>query len=264
MAARDFFAAHPVFTHEEFARSRGAGSPRTVDSLLGQHAAQGRIVRVRRGLYVSAPLGAKADAVEADPYLVATKATDDATVSHHAALQFHGRTYSIWSQVTFFTRRHARPFRFGATEFVPVRPPGAVAGLPDMGGGVELVMSGGGRVRVTTCERALVDVLHTPALGGGWEEIWRSLEMVEFFDLDAVISYTLAMGSALTVARVGFFLEQHREVFFVEDRHLVKLEARRPRQARYIDPSREPGRLVPRWRLIVPERVLHRTWNEVT
>ncbi|RLB50977.1 MAG: transcriptional regulator [Deltaproteobacteria bacterium] len=263
MTSQDFFATHPVFTHGEFAESRRPGSPRTVDSLLRQHAARGRIVRVRRGLYVTVPPGANADTVTVDPYLVATKASDDATVSHHAALQFHGRAYSIWSQVTFFTRRHMRPFRFGATDFVPVKAPKAVAELPDMGGGVQLVMSGGGQVRVTSCERAMVDLLHTPALGGGWEEIWRSLEMVEFFDLEAVVSYALALGSAMTAARVGLFLEEHRDSLFVEDRHLKKLEACRPRQARYLDSSHESGRLVRRWKLIVPERVLRRAWDEV-
>ncbi len=263
MESLEFFATHPVFTHEGFARSRAGGSPRTVDSLLRKHLERGRIVRVRRGLYVAVPPGAEVETLETDPYLLATHVAEDATVSHHAALQFHGRTYSLWSQVTFFTRRAVRPFRFGATEFVPVKPPSSVALLPDLGGGVELVAVGGGKVRVTTCERALVDVLHTPALGGGWEEIWRSLEMVEFFDLDAVVAYTSAHQTALTAARVGFFLEQHREDLFVEERHLVALEALRPRQARYLDASRGPGRLVNRWQLIVPERVLRRSWEEV-
>ena len=53
----------------------------------------------------------------------------------------------------------------------------------------------GGVVRVTTLERTLVDVLDAPANAGGGEEVWRSLEMVEFFDFDAVISYTLRLGS---------------------------------------------------------------------
>ena len=34
----------------------------------------------------------------------------------------------------------------------------------------------GGQVRVTSLERSLVDLLHSPEHGGGWEEIWRSLE----------------------------------------------------------------------------------------
>lgn len=261
MSSEEFFQIYPVFTHEEYAQSRGGGSPRTVDSLLRKHAQSGRIARVRRGLYVSVPPGGAAETV--DPYLVATKAVEDAVVSHHAALQFHGRTYSMWSQVTFMTRSHTRGFRFGPMEFVPVRPSSAVAGLEDMGGGIVTVPSGGGHARVCTLERAMVDVLHTPSLGGGWEEIWRSLEMIEFLDLDAVITYALRLDTATTVARVGLFLEQHRERLFVEDAHLERLQAHAPKDPRYLDASREPGRLVHRWNLIVPQRVLDQRWGEV-
>ena len=256
-----FFQAHPVFTHEEYAQSRQSASPRTVDSLLRKHVASGRVARVRRGLYVAPTTGASAETV--DPFLVATKAAPDAAVSHHAALQFHGRAYSMWSQVTFLTTHATRGFRFGPVEYVPVRPPEPVAQLPDMGGGVECVPNGGGEVRVCTCERAMVDVLHSPALGGGWEEIFRSLSMVEFFDLDAVIAYTLALDSAVTAARVGYFLSLHPKRLFVEEAHLARLAKHAPKQARYLDTSRDPGRLVHPWNLIIPEWVLDERWEEV-
>jgi predicted transcriptional regulator of viral defense system len=260
MLSETFFQTHPVFSHDEYAQSRNGSSPRTVDSLLRKHVQSGRIARVRRGLYVSVPSGGAAHTV--DPYLVATNAAEDAVVSHHAALQFHGRTYSMWSQVTFLTRGNTRRFEFGPVEYVPVHPPLPVANLPDMGGGIELVPSGGAYVRVCTCERAMVDVLHTPALGGGWEEIWRSLEMVDFFDLEAVICYALKLESATTIARVGLFLERHQERFFVDDTHLRRLAKHAPNDARYLDTSRETGRLVHPWNLIVPERVLDRRWEE--
>lgn len=109
----------------------------------------------------------------------------------------------------------------------------------------------------------MVDVLHTPSLGGGWEEIWRSLEMIEFLDLEAVIAYTLRLDTATTVARVGVFLEQRRERLFVEDSHLERLQAHAPKDPRYLDASREPGRLVRPWNLIIPERVLGQRWSEV-
>ncbi len=263
MRSEEYFATHPVFTHEEFLRSRSdTGSPRTADSLLRKHVERGRIVRVRRGLFASVPPGLRADRFEADPYLVAAKAAPDSVISHHAALQFHGRSYTVWSRVTFLTLRHARSFRFGATEFLPVRPPKAVAHLPDMGGGVEVVRIGGGVVRVSTSERALVDLFHSPALGGGWEEIWRSLEMVDFFDLEAVVSYALALDSAITAARVGFFLEQHRDALFVLPHHLAQLAGHAPKQSRYLDSGQEQGRLMKPWNLIVPARVLERGWEE--
>ena len=71
------------------------------------------------------------------------------------------------------------------------------------------------------------------------------------------------LGSALTTARVGFFLDEHREALFVEEYHLKALREQAPRQPRYLDRKREAGRLVKPWNLVVPERVLNRTWGEV-
>jgi hypothetical protein len=62
---------------------------------------------------------------------------------------------------------------------------------------------------------------------------------------------------------VGFFLEQHRDTLMVEDKHLEQLRQHRPRQPRYFDARRKPGKLVASWNLIVPEDVLGRTWAEV-
>ena len=266
MRSVDFFATHPVFTHEEYVAGRGARgdrSPRTADSLLARHAATGKILHVRRGVYASVPAGTRANVFQADPFLVATKLAPDAAVAYHAALQFRGRAYSVWHRYAVLTRSHLRPLSFQGSEFVAVRPPRALDGLPDLGGGVATEAHAGGIVRVTTFERTLVDLLDAPDLGGGWEEVWRSLEMVEFFDLEAIVTHALHRGSALTAARVGFFLEQHREELFVEERHLKGLREQAPRQPRYFDREREDGRLAKPWNLVVPQRVLDRSWAEV-
>ena len=63
--------------------------------------------------------------------------------------------------------------------------------------------------------------------------------------------------------RVGFFLEQHRDQLMVEDQHLARLQAQAPSHPTYLERSRrEPGRLLARGKLVVPERVLNRTWAE--
>ena len=266
MRSTDFFATHPLFTHEEYRVARGARgerSPRTADSLLTRHAAAGKVLHVRRGLYAAVPAGATPDSFLVDPFLLATKLAPDAAVAYHAALQFRGRAYSVWHRLAVLTRSHVRPLVFQGSEFVGVRPPRALDGLPNLGGGIVSEPHAGGTVRVTTFERTLVDVLDAPDLGGGWEEVWRSLEMVEYFDLAAVVDHTLKRSSALTTARVGFFLDQHREELFVEEPHLKALREHAPRQPRYLDRKREAGRLVKPWNLVVPERVINRTWAEV-
>lgn len=265
MRSRDFFSTHPVFTHDEYLAAHGQGrerSPRTVDSLLGRHVEAGHLLRVRRGLYAVVPSGTSGGDFQVDPFLIASKLAEDAIVAYHAALQFRGKTYSLWHRFTVLSATHLRPLSFQGNEFIAVAPPKAVRAQPDFGGLVVTEPYAGGAVRVTTLERTLVDLLDAPTQGGGWEEVWRSLEMVEFFDLDAVLSYALALGTALTLARVGFFLEQHREQLFVEDKHLAPLRARAPKQPRYFDRTRETGRLVKEWNLVVPERVLSRSWEE--
>jgi predicted transcriptional regulator of viral defense system len=109
-----------------------------------------------------------------------------------------------------------------------------------------------------------VDVLARPDLGGGWEEVWRSLEGVEYFDLEQVVEYALLLKSATTAAKVGFFLEQHRDALMVEEAHLDRLRKHVPKQPCYLERSRRgSGELVASWNLIVPHVVLDRSWIEV-
>ncbi len=263
----EYFATHSVFRFEDFAfahRERPARAPSTSLAVVKQHVRAGNLVRIRRGLYAVVPRGFTPENVVIDAYALASHAAPDAVVAYHAALQFHGKAHSVFRRYPFLTRTRGKPFTFRGGEFVPVRVPPALGRLAQWGGGILERPRGGSMVRVTTLERTLVDVLDAPRHGGGWEEIWRSLESVEFFDLDAVIEFALARDSAVTVAKVGFYLEQHREQLMVEDRHLDRLRAHAPSHTMYLERGkREPGRLLRPWNLVVPERVLNRTWAEV-
>ena len=265
MRTADYFETNPVFGHAEFvaAHTVDGRSINTSNNLLAMHLASGRLIRVRRGLYAVVPRGVDPEKASVDPYLLVSRLADDAVVAYHAALQFHGKTYSVWRRFHYMTGRRAQPFSFRGMEFVPVQAPAAVRSLPQWGGGTIETPHAGGQARVTTLERALVDVLDKPDKCGGWEEVWRSLEMVEFFDLDAVIAYAIALGSSLTIAKIGLFLEQHREALMVGDSHLAALGAQAPKQPRYLGGTRETGRLVSPWNLIVPEWILGRRWEEV-
>lgn len=266
MKPTDYFATHPVFRFEEFAsahREGDARKPEASQAVLKQHVRAGNLLRIRRGLYAVVPRGTSPDNLQLDPYPLASHLAPDAVVAYHAALQFHGKAHSVFRRFTFLTRTRAKPFTFRGSEFVPVPVPPPLRDLPDLGGGILEQRHAGGLVRVTTLERVLVDVLDAPRHGGGWEEIWRSLESVEFFDLDAVIEYARKLGSAVACARIGFFLEQHRERLMVEDAHLNRLREFAPRGPRYLDSSRRPGKLVPGWNLVVPDQVLNRLWEEV-
>ena len=259
-----FFATHPVFTHAEFAAAHTARgrSEFTSNAILARHVASGRLIRVRRGLYASVPVGYEHRGFAPDPYLVAAKSQEDAVLGYHTALSFHGHAYSVWHRFQVIISRRVRRFTYGNVEFVCVQAPLEVRELPDFGGGVSLRPFGGAELRVTTIERTMVDLMHAPQHGGGWEEIWRSLELVEFLDLEAVVEHALRMRTALTAARVGFFLEQHRKQWMVEDKHLEPLMNAKPKQPLHWDRRRQSGTLQARWNLVIPDMVLHQLWEE--
>lgn len=267
MKPLNYFSGHPVFRCEDFVAWHARGGNRSVQTsrtVLKHHVRAGNLLHIRRGLYAVIPRGDLPEALYVDPFVLAGSVTADAVVAYHTALQLHGKAHSVSRRFTYLTLTRAKPFEFRGAEFIPVPVPPPLRELPDLGGGLQRKHRSGSELLVTTLERTLVDVLDAPRHGGGWEEIWRSLEAVEFFDLDAVTDYALKVRSAVTVARVGFFLEQHRDRLMVEEHHLARLQEHAPSHPIYLDRSRrEPGKLLTRWNLVVPEWVLNRVWAEV-
>jgi predicted transcriptional regulator of viral defense system len=267
MKHEEFFRKHPVFTGAEMAdylSSYGEVGSRTKEALLAYYRKTGGVVSVRRGLYAVIPPGANPVSYSVDPFLVTAKLTKDAVLSYHTALEFHGHAYSVQEHFIYTALRPLSPLTFRTHVFRGVRLPESLRRVNKENFGVARMDRSGMEVRITSLERTLVDVLSRPGLSGGWEEIWRSLESVEFFDLDKVVEYALLLGNATTAAKVGFFLEQHREPLMVEEKHLKPLHDLRPRQPHYLDrDKRKSGRLVSEWNLVVPIEVTEQTWAEV-
>src|SRR5438132_906902 len=71
-----FFAAQPVFTLDEFAAAYvgGGHSKKSVRPILRYHLWQGRLMSIRRGLYIVA-------GHDIDPHVVASKLVPDAVIA---------------------------------------------------------------------------------------------------------------------------------------------------------------------------------------
>ena len=266
MRPSHFFAQHAVFTAAEFAKAHN-GATTSRDSALAYHEKHGHLLRVRRGVYVTVPAGTAPEQVAVDSYAVAGKLAPDAVLAYHTALGFFGKAYSLHHRFEYLTATAARPFRFRDQGFRPVQFPKALREAGQTLWGVKSAERSGVDLRVTSLERTLVDVLDRPDLSGGWEESWRSLASVEFFDLDRVVEYTIMLDGATIAAKVGLFLSQHREKLMVEESHLDALRKRKPRAPHYLVPNRRgenrDGKFISEWNLIVPRDLAERTWEQV-
>lgn len=266
MKAQHFFALHPIFTHAEFAKAiqedKGL-SPKTIEASLRHYTQTGRIANIRKGLYVVIIPGQTSRNFTVDPFLLAGKLLDDTILGYHTALQYYGHTYSLWQHYVIITSHYLFPFQFRAQSFQTVKPPRKLIAKHQVLYGVNIEERQGISIRVTSLERTLVDLLDRPDLGGGWEEVWRSLEMISYFKLDKVLEYVRLRDNATLAAKVGFYLEQHQQALMITDDYLQALEKLIPKQPHYFDRAHRESQLIKRWNLMVPQNILEKNWEQV-
>lgn len=264
MKVKQFFETHPVFRYEEFAafmRSQGTNRPESWGQQLSYHQKAGHLIHIRKFLYAVKPMLSQEPWI--DPYLIAAKAAADGVIAYHSALELHNVAYTTFSELTYLTNRQKQAFAYEAQRFRAILQPKALVDSGDTDYGVDTIIRSGVAIKLTSLERSIVDVFDRPDLGGGWEEIWRSLEYVTQLDLNKVIDYVLLLKNSTTIAKLGYFLEQRPTHLAVEQKYIEKLLPYVSKQPHYMNRNRQgEGKYIEKWQLIVPLDIINRTWEE--
>lgn len=252
-----FLACNPVFSREEFESAmRGRGlADSTVDSHLTRWRRQRRILRVKPGVFLRSEVPGHLQPTSPDYLALASRMAPDAVLGYHTALEAHGMAQSVFERFTFLTWTKARPTTFRGRRFVPVRPRVSLRSLAAGNAYVDVAERRNVKIRITSIERTLADVLDRPGLSGGVDEVWRSLGGIPAIDPEALERYVVLLGSRTLAAKVGFFLETRRKELAVPEALLERMRTRLPRAPVFMD-RRLKGRLVARWALIVPSHVI--------
>jgi predicted transcriptional regulator of viral defense system len=264
-----FLAQHAVFTFDEiFAFLAKDKDPQpknsTIYNLLTYHQKQGHIARVRKGLYTSVPKGVLPGQCPIDPFLIASKMADDAILGYCTALDLFGKLHTVRNEFIYISKkRETKSFLFRDVQYKAVSIPTALKKAHQEQFGVQSVDRLGQKIRVTSLERTLVDILDRPHLCGSWEEIWRSLENIEYFDIDQVLKYALLLSKRTTIAKLGVFFDAHRDRLMIPDGYFEQLLMHRPQKPFYLIPNQKiPQKMVAKWNVIVPLSLLNREWEE--
>ena len=169
----------------------------------------------------------------------------------------------MYQEFTFLSQLKVRSFTFQSSRFHCLGFPKKLYEQGKINFDVQTIDRLGLNIKVTSLERTIVDVLDRPEYAGGWEEIWRCAENIPVLNLEKMVEYTFSLANATTIAKVGFFLEQHKQQFSVDESILELLETKKPSNALYLERvKRESGKLITRWNLMVPTSILERSWEE--
>lgn len=263
---QQFLRAHPIFTHQMFVESMakyGKHNAHTLRNMLAQHVQRGHIVRIRRGLFAAVPYGADAKTYPINPFLITGYFTKEAIIAYRTALAFYGAAYSTSYLFIYLSQRPLKNIVFRNETYQGASFPKSLIQKDLALCYVNTEDIQGMDVRVTSKERTLVDLMDRPWLGGGWEEIWQSLDLIDRLKIDDVIAYALLLENATTIARVGFYLEQRQTELKITQEQLEKLSAHRPVSPHYMSGDRkEESKYIARWNLMVPVSLIKREWEE--
>jgi predicted transcriptional regulator of viral defense system len=218
--------------------------------LLARWHGQGWITRVRRGLYSPVPLSSlPTDQVVEDPWaivpqLFAAAYIGGATAAHHWDL-----TEQLFRSVFVYTTQEVRRSHqtVHGTAFV-IRHINKNKLF-----GTRAVWRGRVKIQVSDVHRTVIDLLNSPADGGGIRQVADCLRA--YFarpDCNAatLLGYAERFGNGAVFKRLGFLAETlgaSPELIKACANHLTEGVVK-------LDPSAASPRLTRRWRLWLPER----------
>lgn len=254
-----YLESHEVFTLDEFlADVDPTVAERTRYTNLQNAVSRDQAYRLKRGLYAS-NLGIYRDRVP-NVYLVAAKATPDAVVSHHSALEAHGVAHTPLRTVYYTSAHKVGDFQARGYLFRRVAPPAVSDPEAMLVGTVTRVRAGEVIVDVTSKERTFVDCLRDLRLAGGLEELLRSLGGFTSMSAELTARYAGFLGSPTVVARVGWAMEFFADRWRVDASVLSEMQRSMGRGTYRLLPGATIQEFVPRWRLYVPRDVPIEEW----
>ncbi len=214
----------------------------------------GDLTRIRRGLYVRT----WSDDVMPNAHHLAGWFAKDAILGLRTALEVRGIVPRPTNdaQCIYFTRLGTAglgPDWFGVTMH-PIVHPTALVRAGTITVETELLDGDGyGPLRVTTTERAFVDMLARSWVNSTWQDIVTAIDAIPALDLDRTVRYLEQLANATAAAKVGWILEERQEQFGVPASMLDRIERSAPRSIRYLSRlHRQGGLFIKRLKLVVP------------
>ena len=199
------------------------------------------IKRVKHNLYVVCNIESKNTIP--NQYMIASKIKDDAYISYHSALECYGVKNKAFYEVYVSTNKRFTSFEFEGISYKYINSKYDFGIVQD------------GIVRLTDKERTLIDCIDKTELVGGNEELIMCLELFGKLNGDKVLEYLKYYNSSKIYAKVGFFLEQYKEHYGIEENAIEKLREKCENGKLYFneETKRMKSKYVKEWNLIVPK-----------
>lgn len=236
-------ANHTIITVEEAAVILGMPKRETA-KLMSRWAGQGRLSRLKRGLYVSG----KPDLANLDPWLFATRIYHSCYIGALSAAEFWGLTDKKSPEINVFSPRRPKNLKTvsgGIHLSVRTVPADAMFGL-------QSILRQHADILVSDPARTIIDFMIDPHLGGGIQNvigIFNRYLKSGHRNVDQLFCYAKKTLNGAVLKRLGYLLEICGSGEFNVMAFCKMLETSGNIK---LDPGMSADRLITRWGLWVP------------
>jgi predicted transcriptional regulator of viral defense system len=241
--------AGDLISVDDAATALGVDRPAAAKMLARWHE-QGWLARVRRGLYAPVPITATpTDQVIEDPWVLVPTLFHPAYIGGASAAHHWDLTEQLFRSVFVYTagsvRRSRQPIQ-GVTFVVRQVAEAKLFGT-------KTLWRGRVKLQVSDLHRTVIDMLDTPAMGGGIRHVADCIRAyLKRADAspDTLIAYADRLGNGAVFKRLGFLAEH----IGGPEQLIAACHERLTQGNVKLDPALPSPRLIRRWRLWVPER----------
>lgn len=184
----------------------GIGTFKTT-RLLAYWASRGWLARVRRGLYITVPLGTTSPQErEEEPWIVATRIFEPCYIGGWSACEHWGLTEQIFKDIVIFTAHKVRKRKIqirNTTYIIRVVQKEKLFGT-------KIVWREQTKARVSDPSRTVVDILDDPSIGGGMRhisDVIRQYFQGEHKDDGKLLEFIERIENRTIYKRLGYVIE---------------------------------------------------------
>ncbi len=209
---------------------------------------KGYIKQMKRGIYFTVPAQLVGKEYTPDRILIASIITMPYFLSHHTALEVHGVAQSFFNITYISTNKILKPFDYQGITYKTVTTKYLF--------GAEMMTRGTAKIMVSDRERTTLDCIRNIGYAGGLEELIKSIAGFPSLDYNKLFDYLHKFSEDSLFHRTGFILDSIKDELNVPPWFLNRVKRSLGRRTYYL--TKEKGKFVKDWNIIVPENIKER------
>ena len=213
----------------------------TTKTTLQQYVKKGYIKKIKRGLYVTVNLYDNEPVV--NKFVIASKISDTAIVSHHSAFEYYGFINQVTHDVYVTSDTFFGDFEFNGIRYHHL--------TPQIKTGIE---NEHGNIRVTNIERTVLDAINDVDKVMGFEELIENLTAIPSLNENLLLSYLQEYNKKFLYQKTGFILEQLQDELFLSDAFFAECRKGIGNSFRYLmsETATKENKLSKKWQITYP------------